>query len=82
MMDIMYKTNDGDFDTTRIAVPNDKTVLLQGSFNNGSNAYMKLARVRVIDKTISYRFVGEYNLNEKIASTGNTIFIIHVIGYA
>ena len=80
--DIVAKTNDGEYISTRISSPNGRNIILTG-VNGGSTFYVKNASVYVSGNTISF------NKNWEMAATtgttscysGNFVLITTVIGY-
>ena len=82
ILDILGKTNDGDFISCRVYSPNRKHVTLTG-INSGTTFYIKNAAVVITDNKI--RFDKSWEMaalsNGVSCYSGNYIFITHVIGY-
>lgn len=82
ILDILGKTNDGDFISCRVYSPNRKHVTLTG-INSGTTFYVKNAVVIITDNKITFDRSWELSASSSGISIyqGNYIFITHVIGY-
>lgn len=85
IVDILCKTNDGDYLSTRIYNPIGKTVLVSASNVYSNDFYVKLATLKIESTKISFT----KNYEMKISGTdkqifwytGEYIFLTKLIGY-
>lgn len=81
IIDIMYKTNDGDFDVTRAYSPDGKTVTLHGAFKTDNNVIYKLARVKINNKTLTFWSNADCGIHNDYLTENSPIYIVQVVGY-
>ena len=80
IIDIIFRTNDWEFSSTRVSNPNGKTAILTG-VNGGSNFYFKNSSVYISGKTIKFNKQWEMAVEGSINKyTGSFAYIVTVLG--
>lgn len=81
-LDIIGKTNDGDFISTRVFYPEGRVVGLFG-VNGGASFYFKNASITISGATITFNKNWEMSAGDDGSArySGNFIYITHVYGY-
>ena len=81
IIDIIFRTNDWEFSSTRVTSPNGRTAILTG-VNGGSNFYFKNSCVYISGETISFKKQWELAVEGSIQKyTGSFAYIVTVLGF-
>lgn len=84
-IEVIYRTNDWVYGSTKVHDPNGKQIQLYGTYPyNGGYLHMKNTMVTINESTISFTSYSELTfLNNTVSSLANTsnIYITKVIGY-
>lgn len=80
IIDIVFRTNDWEFSSTRVSNPNGRTAILTG-VNGGSNFYFKNSSVYISGNTIKFNKQWELAVEGSINKyTGSFAYIVTVLG--
>lgn len=80
IIDIIFRTNDWEFSSTRVSSPNGRTAILTG-VNGGSNFYFKNSSVYISGNTIKFNKQWEMAVEGSINKyTGSFAYIVTVLG--
>lgn len=80
IIDIIFRTNDWEFSSTRVSNPNGRTAILTG-VNGGSNFYFKNSSVYISGNTVKFNKQWEMAVEGSINKyTGSFAYIVTVLG--
>lgn len=83
-IEFFYKTNDGNYASTKVYGPNGKTASLTATHDNGTYVYIKTALVSISGTNVTFSRNTQTRIGNNVSTTHSAdanISIVRIIGY-